>query len=211
MAAQTPRFNVASVLAALKIPAANVLCVYVIGSRSWGTSRDTSDYDFVIVTSGLASSGSGSALHARNINAKLIDRDEYLQRIRAHRLLELSTLWLPVESKWIERLRGAEHFELQRATLSASIDTECAKDWSRIRKMLLEHNDLPGAKKTLVCAIRNCLLALQLLEHGRIVDYTCANEHRHELMHYYETDWQAWDDTYGSLLRDLQRQIRGDA
>jgi predicted nucleotidyltransferase len=193
-----------SVFTALKIPPAKVVGVFLVGSRCWGTHRAGSDYDFIIVTSGLPQKG---ALHARNINAKLLDVAEYRERIRMHRLLELTTLFVPRDNIWLNRIQPAATLHVDRLVLIESLEHECHKDWERVCKLLMA-NDLVAAKKTFVCAVRNCLLAKQLLEHNRIVDLQCANDFRLELMAEYQSDREHWQATYGEYLNDLQLQVR---
>ena len=84
----------ARVAGKLNLRLSDLQCVFIGGSRLWGTAKPSSDYDLIVVSKEVQGK---TCVHAGDgsINAQLLGTEEYLLRIRQHRWLELITLWMP--------------------------------------------------------------------------------------------------------------------
>src|SRR6185437_13317674 len=106
---------------------------YLQGSRLWGTAIDSSDYDFVIVSSS-PSAPPHSSLHNGPIDASVFSIAEFQKRLDEHSLYEVVCLFLP--APWIWKGPQQNHrwkFVLQKDRLKTSVFEETDRDWAMAR------------------------------------------------------------------------------
>jgi hypothetical protein len=193
----------------LNLRLSDLQCVFIGGSRLWGTAKPSSDYELIVVSKEVQGK---RCVHAGDgsIDAQLLGTDEYLFRIRQHRWLELITLWMPPDCVVMRKLDPPKPFAVDPKLLAATVAEETSKDWSRAQKYV-QRKDLLRAKRTICHTLRMNMLAAQVAEHGKVTDLTAANELHAELQYIYETSWEYYDSVYGSQLRYLAAITRGDA
>jgi predicted nucleotidyltransferase len=178
----------------------HVLGAVVWGSRVYGTCTQQSDWDVMVVVSGVASRyGStkelcakiaamtakeavqikshgrtrGDVVEAAFGEVTVVPRQQWLRMLYEHRLEALEVLFgnvvlLPLAEE-------ARQFRLDRLLLQAAAEWEAGRTLSRARRKLKE-GDLKKGAKELFHALRYLCFARQIAEHGRIVDYSAANE-----------------------------------
>jgi predicted nucleotidyltransferase len=73
------RVDTGIVLKRLKVEDADVMCVYLIGSRLWGSASDGSDWDFEIVHRSWKEGSGRSSLHNGELDASMIDKYAFLE------------------------------------------------------------------------------------------------------------------------------------
>lgn len=95
------------VLRRLRLEDDDVVAVFLVGSRLWGSATFESDYDFIVVhrsdprKSKLAPH---TTLHSGEIDASVLHVDEFRRRVEEdHEFYELLCLWLPAEYRWKDR------------------------------------------------------------------------------------------------------------
>jgi len=178
--------------------------VFVLGSRLWGTARRDSDWDLLVVHADVTGKTSRHSGDGR-IDAVVTSQEEYFERCRRHQWLECLTLFVPPDNCLRKQAPPAD-FTIDRRLLAASVAEETNKDWARARKYV-ERGDLERAKRTIVHTLRMNMMALQLATHGRIVDFTVANDLREELWGVYSQDWRYYDVEYGGRLRGIKAEL----
>jgi len=67
------------VLRRLKLNEEDVLGLYVVGSRLWGSATYSSDWDFIVVLKKWPEGR--SSLHSGDIDASAIDKEEFFKRV----------------------------------------------------------------------------------------------------------------------------------
>ncbi|KAG8463340.1 hypothetical protein KFE25_004851 [Diacronema lutheri] len=156
---------------------AQVLNVYLVGSRLWGTQRPSFDYDLVVVVADSDSTLGGDAStgahgHAGAFDVQVLSREGFAERVRAQELAALICCYLPPEHVWRERARVSH--VLSRGMLARACLTSSDKSWARARKDCEARGQIERARKGVVHALRQRALALQLLEAGGVRDFAMA-------------------------------------
>merc|ERR1712130_286770 len=88
--------------------------LYVVGSRIWGTATSKSDWDvFVVVDNKKKMKHQGPSVQVHNIDAVIWDKEEWIDKVKAHRFECWLTLFLPSTAIWKQ--------EMDICSLSANI------------------------------------------------------------------------------------------
>jgi predicted nucleotidyltransferase len=165
------KLNLDILISRLQLKKEEVLNVYVIGSRLWGTASYNSDWDFIIVHSKWKGK---SSVHNGEIDATVYDTEEFVQKLKEHSLLEVLCVWLPRPFVWKEVLDPTKHFDLDLASLRSSVFEETERDW-RMAQKYMEKKNVDRGKKTVVHALRLILLSIQIATNGHITNFQEAH------------------------------------
>eukprot|EP00005_Dracoamoeba_jomungandri_P013895 CAMPEP_0174271638 /NCGR_PEP_ID=MMETSP0439-20130205/48546_1 /TAXON_ID=0 /ORGANISM="Stereomyxa ramosa, Strain Chinc5" /LENGTH=144 /DNA_ID=CAMNT_0015361763 /DNA_START=38 /DNA_END=469 /DNA_ORIENTATION=+ len=110
----------------LKLNEKDVVAVYLLGSRLWGTASWESDWDFIVVHNKWKDK---STTHSGNIDACVISKTAFIQRVQEdHHFLETMCMFLPTEYKWKEDLKIPD-FEIRPNKLYDAVVAESERDW----------------------------------------------------------------------------------
>ena len=204
------------VFSKLSIADANVLNVYLIGSRMWGTASNSSDHDLYIVIKGNESArNSHFKIPGFEIDAVVVGMAYFQSRLDSGKLKELSCLWAPQSCKLLERhaFRVAGN-QVDRAALLKSLHEGHEKDWRRARK-LVESGRVSEGKKVLLHDLRAHLLAVQIVREGKIVDYEAGHEVHDWINYTFSKSWDVFaaefEPKIASLLDFLRNVNAGES
>jgi predicted nucleotidyltransferase len=185
------------VCSTLDIPVSDVLHAFVLGSRLWGTSNEDSDYDTYIVikntsawASRLSSQKSFASIHSANIDAIVMLESNYTDRIRESGVFDLVTIWLPVD--FVLKTVGLLQWKPDLQALFASCDKVLKRDLLMAQKHA-ENGKYDKAKKVITHTTRMIMMATQIVQHGKVQDWKCAND-LFELLRYsyHLNSWEAF-------------------
>ena len=206
--------TVAALATALGLSAAQILNVYVGGSRLWQTSSPSSDYDIYVIhaqkDAALRLKTLSVTIAGAKFDATIMHRDEWADRLRRHKPVDVAVTAFnprPAQQKLTPAQAG---FALSSERLCDSHDEHTTREWARVRKYV-EHGDLEMAKKTLVCLVRQLHIAQQLLVGGSgppRLDFAAANEFRAELFGVHERSTAYWEAEYGARVEAMRAGLR---
>eukprot|EP01083_Nonionella_stella_P101561 288031_1 len=145
----------------LKLDINNILNVYVIGSRVWGTATSVSDWDVVIVTK---TKNDRVFLSRDNVDAYILDECQWREELNNHRFVCWLTLFLPKEAIWKEELsicdinkeRGVNKVNVDGFEFKRFVDalaTEVDKDCKKLNKFY-KKNKLDKVRRTFIHSAR---------------------------------------------------------
>lgn len=99
---EASHLTLANVLKRLRFEEEDVVAVFLVGSRLWGSATFDSDYDFIIVhRCPTAKRPPHATLHNGEIDASAVHVDEFKKRVEDdHEFYELLCLWLPADYRW---------------------------------------------------------------------------------------------------------------
>lgn len=187
----------------------DVLNVFCCGSRLFGGGWPESCYELLLVHRAK----DHMRLTTRNLTspfvcATLVHAEEWATRLRDHQPLELFLTWHPYP--WRLRLSPLElGFVHQPKKVLHSLVTNSLSDWKQACEYLqATPPQLRQARETLLRLLRQCMLGCELLEHGRVIDFTVAETLRQELEGYDSTSWLWWQTTFEPRLEELQTRLR---
>jgi len=194
----------------LQVPQAGVLACYILGSRLWGTNGPKSDWDLLIIVNKLpkASEKGFLSVHQANLDALIVLKKEYLDRIAAGSFLEVVSCFLPSDHPHCLFLSKSfkPKYTPVPAQLLATVNQQTKRDLRMAEKYTVKGN-LERGKKTIVHAIRVLLISLQIIQHNKIVDYTAAKNYFDEMRDYYGTDWGFYKTKFEPILQQLLNEL----
>jgi hypothetical protein len=206
--------TIASLATALGLSPAQILNIYVGGSRLWQTSSPQSDYDIYVIhaqkDAALRLKTLSVTIAGAKFDATIMHRDEWADRLRRHKPVDVAVTAFhprPAQQKLTPAQAG---FTLSRERLCDSHTEHTAREWARVRKYV-EHGDLEMAKKTLVCLVRQLHIAQQLLVGGSgplRLDFAAANEFRELLFCVHERSLEHWEAEYGARVEAMRAGLR---
>jgi len=214
---QSSHLTLPTVLKRLQLRDDDVVGVFLVGSRLWGSATYNSDYDFIVVHRN-AKMSPHATLHNGEIDASALHLVEFQKRVvEEHKFYELLCLWLPQEYRWKESNESAKSnspltvslrnsFHLQPRTLFQSIDEETARDW-RMAQKYVQKGNVERGKKTIVHAFRLMLLATQLIRDGKLWDFHAAQHYYEQMRAEFACDWAHYAACYRPKFDELRSEL----
>eukprot|EP01124_Arcella_intermedia_P016743 TRINITY_DN23352_c0_g1_i1.p1 TRINITY_DN23352_c0_g1~~TRINITY_DN23352_c0_g1_i1.p1 ORF type:complete len:216 (-),score=46.60 TRINITY_DN23352_c0_g1_i1:120-767(-) len=187
---------------------ANVISFFILGSRLWGTDNSNSDWDLLIVVDTLPRSSEKGflSIHHGNLDALVITKQLYLQRIEEGSFLEVITCFLK-NTKFSLLDHLSPKCTTPKPVFIDHVTKTLKRDWDMAKKYL-DKGNLPRAKKTLVHTARVILITDQIIKHGKVIDFTVANEYYYNLLYCEETNWSHYEKSFGPTLKQLFQQLK---
>lgn len=182
-----------------------VRAIYRYGSRVYGSAQPFSDYDFVVVGSNqLEHEEKKVSIGDALLNIQIITHDKFKRDLENHDILPLECVFLPEEHVIFQKV--AAEFTLNKKKLAKSLLNESFVTW-RNAKLKLEQRDIKRGLKKVFHSIRVLYFALQIAEHGKIIDYSEANYIFDEIQLCDEFDWDYFKEKYLPLKKELEDKL----
>lgn len=199
------RMTASHVAHTLSLKDDNVLCVFLVGSRLWGTSGHQSDFDFIVVTSKLVWGGEKPAdRHVGLIDAHILSRDQFEAGLEEQRFRYLLCLHLPctcvLRSLWTPK------FALNVRLLHSTFLNEKERDLRMARKYF-EKGERQRACKTLVHTYRMLLLGKELLSTGAITSFGAGRDKHNQLCWCLPKAWSDLEEFARGPIADAEEQF----
>jgi predicted nucleotidyltransferase len=141
--------------------------VYVFGSRIYGTASDKSDYDILLIAN---TPYPEKELVVDNLNIHILVLDRFLEQLKQHHIGKIECVLSP----FILKNSVEISLDIKIPSLRHSISHTCSNSWVKCKKKL-EQGDYYIGIKSLFHSLRIAMFGIQLAEHGKIIDWTCAN------------------------------------
>lgn len=198
-------FTKEQIIEASGIHPLKVRAIYRYGSRVYGTQNQDSDYDFVIVASNqLEHEEKKVALGNSLLNIQIITHDKFQRNLESYDILALECIFLPAEHVIFQK--APISFDINNKKLSKSLLSESFVTW-RNAKLKLEQRDIRRGLKKIFHSLRVLYFANQIAEHGKIVDYSEANNLFEEIQNCDELDWEFFKEKYLPLKKELEDKL----
>ena len=182
-----------------KLHKSRLLNAYVFGSRVYGTASEISDYDILVIAK---TPYEEKELVVDNCNIHILTLDRFLEGLKQHHIGRLECLMSP--QKW--RLKEEINIPIiiKESGLRHSISHTVSNSWIKSKKKL-EQGDYYLGIKSLFHSLRIAMFGLQIINHGKIVDFKCANYIWEELKSK-TWNWEELNETF----RPLRNKIMTD-
>ena len=209
--ALAPPMPIPKILAALGLAERDVCNIWVGGSRLWGCSTSSSDYDLYVVHRAKDSSMRVATRTIKTpvaIDASILHADEWAERLALHNPVWTFFCWHP--APWMQRLDPTSlGFRLVPQTLLNTMLGHQLREWARVRKYFNRASpDVASGRTTLTHLLRAYTLATQLCTHRRIIDFRAAEGTRRELQGFAQADWASWRDRFETRLEAVHAELR---
>ena len=215
--------ELATALHHLRLPAAQVRCAYLRGSRSVGYAgvRDDgslSDWDLVLVTAAADREQDDVHIHHGNIEAVLYDERAFRRLIENCCIWALECIFAEPVNIWKEELDFRHEFadfrqripvDLFHERLRRSVRYQSGTQWAKARRYLEKRGDRYSCRKRIFIALRFLVYGLEVARTGAIADLRCANHLWDEqLADDPSTTWAQFRAGYESTYKRLQEEFR---
>lgn len=202
-------FTVEDVIKASGIHPLKVRNVYLYGSRVYQNASEDSDYDIIMVAGHLmVHEEKRVTLNGKLLNIHIITPDKFLADLKLHNIMNLECLFAPSWAILQEKIPLPFDINLKRL-----IKNNLAQSYSSWNggKMKLEKYDIHRGIKSIFHSMRMLMFAIQIAEHGKIVNFSEGNELSKELVECDEFEWDYFKETYFKRKVDLEEKLKSFA
>lgn len=163
------------VIKAAKLHPSRVFNVTIFGSRVYGNINKNSDWDIIIVANNSVES---TEIRSGLFNIHVYTPNKFEDDLNWHKITNLECVFAPEWAKLKESIKYK--LKIDNNKLRHSIQHTSFKSWSRCEKKITE--DYYISIKSLFHSIRIPMFAKQIAEHGKIINFNCANDLYNDLM-----------------------------
>lgn len=183
----------------------NAKNIYQYGSRVYGTIRDKSDYDLIIVSDDFFNN---VECDEGQVYGTIYSSSHFQQLINEHEISALECLFLS-QDKIIKKDIDF-NFDLDLSKLRRSISAKSSNSWVKAKKKLIVEKDFDRdvALKSLFHSMRIIEFGRQIAIHGKIVDFTAANHLHTEIFSYDTNDWEFFKNKYQTTYNTMMSEFR---
>lgn len=199
-------FTIEDIIKASGIHPLKVRNVYIYGSRVYGTARDSSDYDIIMVAANLnAHDEIRTKFNDTLLNIHVITPDKFLADLKNHNIMNLECLFAPDWAKLQEKTVLPTEINIKKL-----VKNNLAQSYSSWQggKMKIYKYDFHRGLKSIFHSIRMLMFATQIAEHGKIVDFSAANHLYSEIVDCDEIEWSYFREKYLPLKVELENKLK---
>jgi len=155
------------------------ISIYLYGSRIYGTNKENSDYDYLIINKKI----NNQEIKHKIVNLHLYTEEHFQEILNEHKIVALEVYFYNNINNFI--------FNLDLQKLRKSISEKASNSWVKCKKKLtVEQGEYYIGIKSLFHSIRIIEFGIQIAKYGEIKDYSSANYILEKLNSQYWT----WDE-----------------
>lgn len=144
--------------------------IYPYGSRVYGTNSESSDYDFIVVYCGdYEKDGQQYDSHDGRYSAHTYSVEKWNEHLSSHKIFAL-------ECSFLEGPYKKMPVSIDKSVLRVEISSKTSNSWVKCKKKLEVENDYLTGIKSIFHAFRMPMFGMQIAKHGRVVEYSEANQ-----------------------------------
>lgn len=199
-------FTVDDVIKASGVHPLKIKNITLYGSRVYGTSRDESDYDIVLMGSNLlVHEEKRATVNGALLNIHIITPDKFLADLKIHNMMNLECLYAPDFARLQEKTVLPAEINIKK--LIKNILAQSQSSWHG-GKMKLQSYEIYRGQKSIFHSLRMLMFANQIAEHGKIVDFSESNSLFTEIMALDEIDWDFYKEKYLPFKIQLEEKLK---
>eukprot|EP01124_Arcella_intermedia_P006836 TRINITY_DN14131_c0_g1_i1.p1 TRINITY_DN14131_c0_g1~~TRINITY_DN14131_c0_g1_i1.p1 ORF type:complete len:651 (-),score=166.09 TRINITY_DN14131_c0_g1_i1:9-1961(-) len=181
-----------------------VLNIYLFGSRLHQCATQSSDYDYIVILEGPYFFG--SKVHDDGIfNLNSYHRKHFQDLITENIVWAMMVNWLPQSCILKETHKFSENIRLP--TLKRAILMDSSHNFAKAKRLWME-GDHKKAKKNIVHGLRWLMFGEQIIETGRIEDFTLGNNYWNEVTQDPAKEWGHYEAKFRPLYKTMMHKIR---
>ncbi|WP_286077485.1 nucleotidyltransferase domain-containing protein [Thomasclavelia cocleata] len=184
----------------------NILNIYQHGSRVYGTASEKSDYDYICIVED--DFFDKEILLEGNHDYHFVSKSYWIKKCKDNNLDFCECYFLPDEYKVKETF--VPEFTLKKSKLRSNFSHISSNSFVKCKKKLTVEKDYNPyiGKKSLWHSFRILMFGIQMLETGKIYDYSCANFLYDEIVNNPENDWNYYKEKYQKLYNSYKSKFR---
>lgn len=184
----------------------NILNIYLHGSRVYGTASEKSDYDYICVVED--DFFTKEILVEGNHDYHFVKEGDWIKKCKDNHLDFCECYFLPADCKIKETFRP--ELVIEKPKIRANFSHIASNSFVKCKKKLTVEKDYDPyiGKKSLWHSFRILMFGIQILESGKINDYSCANFLYDEIVNNPENNWSYYKENYGQLYNNYKSKFR---
>lgn len=146
--------------------------ITIFGSCVYGTANSDSDWDIIMVANNSVES---TEIRRGLFNIHVYTPNKFKADLDWHRINNLECIFAPDWARLKETIDYRKDFKLDPSKLRHATSHVSSNSWVKCKKKLTVADEYYIGIKSLFHAIRIPMFATQIMQHGKIVDFSCAN------------------------------------
>lgn len=196
----------------------NILSCFPYGSRVYKNNKPESDHDYILVMKNVITESDRLDSRDNPISITTYSEEGFRQRVNEHKIFSLECIFCPDDLVLKNNINY--QFKLDKSKLRHSISEKCSKDWNQAKKRFSDSqgiNPVTGeryvrkvyeGKKSLFHCFRMIDFAVQIIEHGKIINFSSCNDFWEELYTDPSEDWNYYDEKFHPSYNDKLIEFR---
>lgn len=182
-----------------------IVNVYPYGSRVYGTHKDKSDHDFIVIAD---CEQTGQQFDSGDLTVHLYNLEHWQRALQEHRIFALESIFLPASLKIQEH--KVMPFHLDHAALRKEISSVSSNSWVKAKKKIEVEREYYLGFKSLFHCMRIPIFGTQVAKDGVISDYAAGNYLWTRIMQDidFTRPWESWKEEYQPVRNQLLTEFR---
>lgn len=199
-------FSKEELIEAVGINKLKIRDIFIYGSQVYGSAHEGSDYDIVMVAGALLPHEEKRlTLNGVNLNVHVYTPDIFKQALQKHDIMNLEAVFAP---EWaILQEKSNYSREVIAKKLIKNNLTQSQSSWFN-GKMKIKDGNITKGVKGIFHSMRMLMFAAQIIEHGKIVDFSVGNSLYEEMMDCDEFEWSYYKEKYLPLKVELEEKLK---
>jgi predicted nucleotidyltransferase len=185
-----------------KISRHRIWNIYMFGSRVYGTYREDSDYDIILVASSL---DCGKEIKDKKYNIHIVSPDQFEDGLRSYNMSYLECIFAPDFAKLQER--RSFPLEIRSKFFKKQVIRQSSVSWNKAEKRI-EDGEIFRGIKSLFHSFRILSFGLQIVSSKRIDSFSSYNRLWDEISNNNDKTWKAFKDRYYKERLILENRFR---
>jgi len=184
------------------IPLYKIWNSYLYGSRVYGTNRENSDYDIMLIASTMDNK---KEIKHEKYNIHVITPDSFMDDLNEYKMVPLECMFAPDFAR-IQEKRDFS-INIDRMKLKKYILAQSFNSWIKAKYKLNENDTLRGVK-SVFHSLRILDFGIQILKKGEITNFSHANKYWNEINDSNEIEWKYFHKKYISQKKKLEYIVK---
>lgn len=147
--------------------------IYLFGSRVYGTATSESDYDIIVVANSM---DEDREIISGEMNIHVWTPDKFIRELKDLDMHNLECVFAPDDAKILEKVNYIDaNFSIKPEHMKFRAMQQSFNRFHTAKLKMID-GDVHRGSKALFHSFRILLFAKQILKHGRIMDFTEANQ-----------------------------------
>jgi predicted nucleotidyltransferase len=180
--------------------------IYMFGSQVYGTQREDSDYDFIVVACSMLEK---QEIRQDNMNIHVHTPDIFLNGLKEYQMNYLECIFAPTFAKLQEKMiQPDKNFSLKIDMLKYKGMGQSYSAFHKAKERVLDGELFRGVK-SLWHSLRILQFFKQIIDNGMIIDFSSANPYWDMMLKDMETEeeWDFYKTKYFPIKIELENKL----
>jgi predicted nucleotidyltransferase len=167
--------------------------IYLFGSQVYGNQREDSDYDFIVVACSMLEK---QEIRHEKLNIHIHTPDIFLEGLKEYQMQYLECIYAPEFAKIQEKMvQPDKNFSLKLEMLKYKAMGQSFNAFHKAKERIIDGETYRGVK-SLWHSIRILDFFKQIIENGKIIDFSSSNIYWNMILEDFESHGDGGDDDW---------------